>query len=51
LREWLRTNIHSHGRTYGTKETLAKLGIERLDPEPLRASIAAKAESLYGAQA
>ncbi len=51
LREWLRTNIHSRGSIYGTKETLARLGIDGLDPEPLRASIAAKAESLYGAQA
>jgi carboxypeptidase Taq len=51
LREWLRDNIHRHGRTYGTKETLARIGIDGLDPEPLRASIAAKAESLYGANA
>jgi carboxypeptidase Taq len=51
LREWLRENIHRHGRTYGTKETLARIGIDALDPEPLRASFAAKAESLYGSQA
>ena len=48
LREWLREKIHKHGRTYGTKETLRRVGIEALDPEPLRASIAAKAQEIYG---
>ncbi|CAN5334878.1 carboxypeptidase M32 [soil metagenome] len=48
LREWLREKIHKHGQTYGTKETLARIGIEALDPEPLRASIAAKAHEIYG---
>jgi carboxypeptidase Taq len=49
LREWLRENVHKTGRTYGTKTLLKRLGIDRLDPEPLRASIAAKADELYGA--
>jgi carboxypeptidase Taq len=49
LREWLRENVHKTGRTFGTKTLLKGLGIERLDPEPLRASIAAKATELYGA--
>ena len=48
LREWLRVNIHAHGRTWTTRETLAKIGIDRLDPEPLRASIAKKALEVYG---
>ena len=48
LREWLRVNIHANGRTWTTRETLAKIGIDRLDPEPLRASIAKKALELYG---
>lgn len=49
LREWLRENVHKTGRTYGSKELLKRLGIDQLDPEPLRASIAAKANELYGA--
>jgi carboxypeptidase Taq len=48
LREWLREKIHKHGRTYGTRETMRRIGIERIDPEPLRASIAAKAQEIYG---
>ena len=48
LRGWLRDNIHAHGRCLGTKATLARLGIEALDAEPLQASIAARAHELYG---
>jgi carboxypeptidase Taq len=48
FREWLRNHIHTHGQTWTTRETLALIGIEKLDPEPLRASIAAKAQELYG---
>jgi carboxypeptidase Taq len=48
LREWLRVNIHAHGQTWTTKETLARIGIDALDPEPLRASISSKALELYG---
>jgi carboxypeptidase Taq len=48
LREWLREHIHAHGQTWTTRETLTRIGIDALDPEPLRASIAAKALELYG---
>ncbi|MCC6704497.1 MAG: carboxypeptidase M32 [Thermomicrobiales bacterium] len=48
LREWLRVKVHAHGQTRTTRETLAKIGIPGLDPEPLRASIAKKALELYG---
>ena len=35
LREWLRVNLHRHGRKFGTRETLERAAGSGFDPEPL----------------
>jgi carboxypeptidase Taq len=49
LSEWLRTEIHQHGRKYTPKDLLNKvLGTDTFDPEPLIGYLTNKVTSLYG---
>jgi carboxypeptidase Taq len=49
LKEWLRVNIHQHGRKYMPKELLQRVvGVDVFDPEPLIAYLGAKVDELYG---
>jgi carboxypeptidase Taq len=49
LGEWLRVNIHQHGRKYTPKALLQKvLGTDTFDAEPLIAYLTTKVNSLYG---
>jgi carboxypeptidase Taq len=48
LREWLRENIHRHGRKFTPKETLALAAGGPIDPEPYLAYLKAKAGEIYG---
>ncbi len=50
LREWLRDNLHVHGRKFLPKELLhLVLGKETLDPQPLLRYLDGKVKDLYGA--
>ena len=47
LREWLRENIHKHGRVYSTKELLVKVTGEELNPEYYLEYLENKFKKLY----
>jgi len=50
LREWLRENIHQHGRKFTPNELLERVvGTSQFDAKPLIAYLTAKVEDLYGA--
>ena len=49
LRDWLRTNIHQHGRKYTPGELLNRVvGTDRFEAAPLIAYLTAKVDDLYG---
>jgi carboxypeptidase Taq len=48
LREWLRENLHRHGRKFSPKETLARVVGGPIDPEPYLDYLDAKVEAVYG---
>ncbi|MBA3336343.1 MAG: carboxypeptidase M32 [Chloroflexia bacterium] len=49
LREWLRENLHRHGRKFTTAETLQRVvGSPAIDPEPYLRYMGAKVDELYG---
>jgi carboxypeptidase Taq len=51
LREWLREQVHRHGRVFEPKELLERAAGVPLDPEPYLAYLRRKLESLYGVAA
>ena len=48
LLDWLRTNIHQHGRRYTASELVQKITGEPLSAEPLMRHLTSKANELYG---
>ncbi|MBA3276595.1 MAG: carboxypeptidase M32 [Chloroflexia bacterium] len=49
LRDWLRENIHQHGRKYRPTELLNRVvGVDRFDARPLITYLTAKVDDLYG---
>jgi carboxypeptidase Taq len=50
LREWLRDNLHKHGRKFSPSETLARAtgGPARIDPEPYVRYLRRKVGEIYG---
>jgi carboxypeptidase Taq len=49
LAEWLRSEIHQHGRKFAPKDLLQKvLGTDRFDAEPLIGYLTDKVNDLYG---
>ncbi len=46
--EWLRTNIHAHGRRYPAEELCERVTGSRLDPAPLMRHLEEKAKAVYG---
>lgn len=50
LREWLRENIHQHGRKFSPNDLLERVvGVREFDPKPLISYLEAKVTDLYGA--
>ncbi len=48
LREWLRENLHRHGRKFTPNETLARVVGGPIDPEPYLRYLETKVGSIYG---
>ena len=48
LREWLRENLHRHGRKFAPGETLARVAGGPLDPEPYLCYLEQKVGTVYG---
>jgi carboxypeptidase Taq len=50
LREWLRDNLHKHGRKFSPSDTLARAtgGPPRIDPEPYVRYLRRKVGEIYG---
>jgi carboxypeptidase Taq len=49
LREWLRENLHRHGRKFTPAETLERAaGANRIDPEPYVRYLRNKIGDIYG---
>jgi carboxypeptidase Taq len=49
LREWLRENLHRHGRKFTPRETLERAaGAARIDPEPYVRYLRQKVGAIYG---
>jgi len=48
LREWLRENVHRHGRKFTPRELLDRTVGGGLDPEPLLGYLTAKFGAIYG---
>jgi carboxypeptidase Taq len=49
LREWLRENLHRHGRKFMPRETLERAaGAARIDPEPYVRYLRQKVGAIYG---
>jgi carboxypeptidase Taq len=48
LREWLRENVHRHGRKYLPRELLERITGGGLDPQPLLTYLRAKLGEIYG---
>jgi carboxypeptidase Taq len=48
LREWLRENVHRHGRTYLPRELLERITGGGLDPQPLLTYLRDKLGEIYG---
>jgi carboxypeptidase Taq len=48
LSEWLRDNVHRHGRKYMPKELLERVTGSGLDPQPLLRYLRAKLGEIYG---
>jgi carboxypeptidase Taq len=48
LREWLRENLHQHGRKFTAKETVELVAGGPLDPEPFIVYVTGKIDELYG---
>jgi len=49
LREWLRENLHRHGRKFTPRETLERAaGATRIDPEPYVRYLRQKVGDIYG---
>jgi len=48
LRDWLRENIHRHGRRYSAAELVRRATGRELSPEPLVRHLRSKLEPLYG---
>jgi carboxypeptidase Taq len=51
LREWLRENVHRHGRKYMPKELMERVTGSGLDPQPLLTYLRAKLGEIYGLSA
>lgn len=51
LREWLRENLHRHGRMFTPKQTLARVAGGPIDPDPYLAYLEHKVEDVYGVAA
>lgn len=50
LLEWLRANIHQHGRRYRAKELVRRVTGSELSPAPFLSYLKAKGSALYGVQ-
>jgi carboxypeptidase Taq len=49
LRDWLRENLHRHGRKFTPRETLERVtGTGRIDPEPYMRYLRSKLGEIYG---
>jgi carboxypeptidase Taq len=49
LRDWLRENLHRHGRKFTPAETLEKVcGTREIDPEPYVRYLRDKLSGIYG---
>lgn len=48
IRNWLRDNIHAHGRRYSADDLCAKVTGEGMNAEPLMAYLKDKVERVYG---
>jgi carboxypeptidase Taq len=48
LREWLRENLHRHGRKFAPKETLERAAGGPIDPEPYLGYLQSKLGQIYG---
>ena len=48
LREWLRENVHQHGRKYMPQELLERVTGSSLDPQPLLKYLRGKLGEIYG---
>ena len=48
LREWLRENLHRHGRKFTPRETLARVVGGPIDPEPYLRYLETKTRAIYG---
>jgi len=49
LREWLRENLHRHGRKFTPAETLERaIGSSKIDPEPYVRYLRRKVGDIYG---
>ena len=48
LRDWLRENVHRHGRKFAPRELLDRTVGGGLDPKPLLAYLTAKFGAIYG---
>ena len=48
LREWLRENLHRHGRKFTPQSCWSASSAARLDPEPYLAYLSAKLAGIYG---
>jgi carboxypeptidase Taq len=49
LREWLKQNIHQHGRKFTPNDLLERVvGVREFDPQPLIAYLTSKVDDLYG---
>ena len=48
LREWLRENLHRHGRKFTPRQTLARIVGGPIDAEPYLRYLETKTRAIYG---
>jgi carboxypeptidase Taq len=48
IREWLRTNVHEHGRRYSAEQLCERVTGQGMNPEPLMAYLKDKVDRVYG---
>jgi carboxypeptidase Taq len=46
--DWLRTNVHAHGRTYKAEDLCERITGKPLQADPLRAYLGGKVKAVYG---